>query len=165
MTAEWLKKWDKKIVEMARDSAIRHQLDPDWVLAIVQTESAGIPSAMRYEDHWRYLCRPSFYADRLKITEDTEIQLQKFSYGLMQVMGSVAREHGYADSLALLIDPFRALEYGCRQLKALRRRYPTGRDWIASYNAGSPRKKPDGTYVNEAYVRKVVGFWNDLSDL
>ena len=39
MTPEWLKKWDKKIVEMAKDAAIRHRLDPDWVYAIVQTES------------------------------------------------------------------------------------------------------------------------------
>lgn len=165
MTAEWLKKWDKKILEMSREAAIRHRLDPNWVLALIQTESSGLPHAQRYEPNWRYLCRPDFYAQRLNITVETETQMQKFSYGLMQVMGSVAREHGYGDSLALLIDPFRALEYGCRHLNAFRRRYPTGRDWIAAYNAGSPRKKPDGTYENEQYVKKVVKFWNDLSDL
>ena len=164
MTPEWLEKWDKKILEMARDAAIRHSIDPNWVLAIIQTESSGIISAMRYEKNWKYLCRPEFYADRLRITVETETQLQKFSYGLMQIMGSVSREYGYADSLALLIEPFRALEYGCRHLKNFRRRYPLGRDWIAAYNAGSPRKSPDGVYENEQYVKKVVGYWSDLSD-
>lgn len=164
MTPDWLKKWDKKVLELARDAAIRHQLDPNWVFAIIQTESAGLPAAMRYETSWKYLTRPDFYAHRLKITLETETQLQKFSYGLMQVMGSVAREYGYADSLALLVEPFRALEYGCRHLKNFRRRYPLGRDWIAAYNAGSPRKSPDGTYENEAYVKKVVGFWSELTD-
>jgi soluble lytic murein transglycosylase-like protein len=164
MTPSWLKKWDKRILEISREAAIRHQLDPHWVLAVIQTESAGFPHAMRYETGWSYFCRPEFYADRLAITVDTERQMQKFSYGLMQIMGSVAREYGFGDSLALLVDPFRATEYGCRHLKNFRRRYPLGRDWIAAYNAGSPRKNPDGTYTNEAYVKKVVGFWSDLAD-
>jgi soluble lytic murein transglycosylase-like protein len=82
----------------------------------------------------------------------------------MQVMGSVTREYGYGDSLALLVEPFRALEYGCRHLRNFRKRYPNGRDWIAAYNAGSPRKKPDGSYSNEAYVKKVVSYWSDISD-
>lgn len=163
MTPDWLNKWDRRVLEFCNDASARHQIDINWVLAIVQTESSGISSVMRYEDHWKYFARPEFYAERLKITVETERQLQKFSYGLMQIMGSVAREYGYADSLALLIDPFRSLEYGCRHLKNFRRRFPTGRDWIAAYNAGSPRKKPDGTYVNEQYVKKVVGYWSDLT--
>lgn len=164
MTPDWLKLWDKKIVELAREAAIRHSLDPNWVFAVIQVESAGNPVAMRYEPGWKYLCRPAFYSDRLRITEDTEIHLQKFSYGLMQVMGSVTREYGYGDSLALLVEPFRALEYGCRHLKNFRRRFPQGRDWIAAYNAGSPRKRPDGSYSNEEYVKKVVAFWSDISE-
>lgn len=164
MKPQWLLKWDKRVVDTAREAAIRHQIDPNWVYAIIQTESAGLQSAMRYEPGWAYFCRPEFYADRLKITTDTEKQLQKFSYGLMQIMGSVAREYGFGESLATLIDPFRSLEYGCRHLKNFRRRYPQGRDWISAYNAGSPRKNPDGTYSNEGYVKKVVGFWSELSD-
>ena len=112
MTPSWLKKWDKRILEISREAAIRHQLDPHWVLAVIQTESAGFPHAMRYETGWSYFCRPEFYADRLAITVDTERQMQKFSYGLMQIMGSVAREYGFGDSLALLVDPFRATEIG-----------------------------------------------------
>ena len=164
MTPDWLKKWDKRVIEMSREAAVRHQIDPNWVLAVIETESSGSHTAMRYEPGWAYFARPEFYATRLNITVDTEKQLQKFSYGLMQVMGSVAREYGFADSLALLVDPFRSLEYGCRHLKNFRRRFPNGRDWIAAYNAGSPRKGPDGKYVNEQYVRKVVGFWSDLTD-
>lgn len=160
----FVKKWDKRVVEMAREAAIRHRLDPNWVYAVIQTESSGLISAIRYEPNWRYLVRPSFYAEQLKITAETETQLQKFSYGLMQVMGSVARQYGYPDQLPLLLEPFRALEYGCKHLANFRKRFPTGRDWIAAYNAGSPRKNPDGSYENEEYVKKVVSFWSDLSD-
>lgn len=160
----WLKKWDKRVVELARDAAIRHQLDPNWVYAIIQAESAGSTAAMRYEPGWAYFARPDFYAARLKVTLDTEKQLQKFSYGLMQIMGSVAREHGFPDALPSLLEPFRGLEYGCKHLSNYRRRFPTGRDWISAYNAGSPRKNPDGSYSNEEYVKKVVGFWSELTD-
>jgi soluble lytic murein transglycosylase-like protein len=167
MTPDWLKKWDPKIKDMARESAIRHQIDPNWVWSIVQVESGGNPILMRYEKNWRYLCKPEFYAGRLNVTLETEVQLQMFSYGLMQIMGSVCREYGYADSLALLIDPFRSLEFGCRHLASMKKRFSSGRDWIAAYNGGSPRKTPDGKYekVLEEYVNKVVKNWNDLNDL
>lgn len=164
MTPDWLQKWDKKLIGYAREAAVRHQLDPNWVLAIVQVESAGQTNAARYEPNWKYLVRPEFYAERLLVTKDTETQLQKFSWGLMQVMGSVGRQWGYPDHLHTLSDPIRGLEYGCKHLSSMRKRFPTGRDWIAAYNAGSPRKRPDGSYENEGYVKKVVAFWNELSD-
>ena len=164
MIPDWLKLWDESLIEMSKAAAKRHNLDYKWVLAIVQVESAGVPARMKYEPDYKWLHKPEFYAKRLGIDVPTETQLQKFSYGLMQVMGGVAREWGYGDSLALLVDPFRSLEYGCRHLASKRHKYPTGRDWIASYNSGSPRKRPDGSYANENYVKKVVAFWNDLSD-
>lgn len=166
MTPEWLKSWDPNLVALVRDTAIRHKLDPNWVLAVIQVESAGVPHRTKYEPDWIYFCKPEFHAKRQGIDVPTETQLQKFSYGLMQIMGGVAREWGYSDPLVLLVDPIRSLEYGCRHLADKRRRYPLGRDWIAAYNGGSPRKNPDGTYVSrlEAYVQKVVRFWNDLND-
>lgn len=164
MTPEWMKKWEPGMYERIKAAASRHGLEPEWVAAIVQVESAGNPSAVRFEANWRYFCNVQMHAKRLRITEDSEKTLQQFSWGLMQVMGSVAREWGYPDPLFTLCEHSRSLEYGCRHLKNMRRRFPTGRDWIAAYNAGSPRKRPDGTYENESYVRKVVAFWSDLTD-
>ena len=47
--------------------------------------------------------------------DPTEARARAFSWGLMQVMGQVAREHGFADaSLASLCDPAVGLEIGCR---------------------------------------------------
>lgn len=166
MSPEWLSTWDKRLQESARDAAIRHGLDPNWVMAVIQTESAGNPLAVRFEPNWRWLHNVAAHAKRLKVTEETERSLQSFSWGPMQVMGSVAREWGYPDHLFTLCDPIRGLEYGCKHLAAMRKRFPTGRDWIAAYNGGSPRKNPDGTYKDdlEKYVKKVVGYWNELSD-
>lgn len=161
---EWLKKWDKGLYEAALISADRHKLDPAWVLAVIQVETGGIAQRVRFEPGWRYFHNVPGHAKRLVITEATEKALQAFSWGAMQVMGSVAREWGYPDHLQTLSEHTRGLEYGCKHLASMRKRFPTGRDWIAAYNAGHPRKNPDGSYANEEYVRKVVGFWNDLAD-
>ena len=48
---------------------------------------------------------------------ETEARARAFSWGLMQVMGQTAREHGFAESsLASLCDPETALNVGCRVL-------------------------------------------------
>lgn len=70
---------------------------------------------MRYE--------PAFFAKYVaplytnnKISA-SEAYARGFSWGLMQLMGQVAREHGYAEPfLSSLCDPSDALEIGCRVL-------------------------------------------------
>ena len=161
---EWIEGWEPGLYDKVREAALRNGIEPEWVAAFVQAESSGNTHAVRFEPGWKYFHNIGMHAKRLKITDDSEKAQQQFSWGLLQVMGSVAREWGYPDMLHTLSDPKRGLEFGCRHLAAMRRRYPTGRDWIAAYNAGSPRKGPSGSYANEGYVKKVVGFWNDFSD-
>ena len=49
----------------------------------------------------------------------TEAYARAFSWGLMQVMGQVAREHGFTGaSLAALCEPVTALDIGCRVFAA-----------------------------------------------
>ena len=51
------------------------------------------------------------------IPSETEARARAFSWGLMQVMGQVARENGFAGaSLAALCDPGTGLDVGCRVL-------------------------------------------------
>lgn len=51
--------------------------------------------------------------------DPTESRARAFSWGLMQVMGQVAREHGFAsESLASLCNPAVGLEIGCRVFAA-----------------------------------------------
>src|SRR3984893_8910226 len=105
-------------VTLAQAAARVHALWPDLVCAIIEQESAWNPWALRYE--------PSFYAKYIAprmatgaITSATEAHTRAFSWGLMQVMGQVAREHGFTGvSLAALCEPATALDVGCRVFAA-----------------------------------------------
>lgn len=107
-----------EFVVLAHRAADAHALWPELVCAIVEQESAWNPWALRYE--------PEFYEKyvapqiaRGAIDDVTESRARAFSWGLMQVMGQVAREHGFAsESLAFLCDPAVGLEIGCRVFAA-----------------------------------------------
>ena len=47
------------------------------------------------------------------------------------------------------------VEYGCRHFKKKIQRYGL-MEGILAYNAGSPRKGPDGNYVNAYYYTRVM---------
>ena len=76
-------------------SAIVRRVEPELIAAIVSVESGGDTLASRYESHYKYTLKEARFARRNRISTDTEIINQKTSWGLMQVMGGVAREHGY----------------------------------------------------------------------
>lgn len=137
-----------------------HGLDPDLVAAFVMTESSGKTGATRFEPKWHYFLFPH----ALEPEEmESERKKQATSWGLMQVMGSVARELGYEGDLADLGQIDIGLEYGCKLLHKFMNKYGTElKDVIASYNAGSPRKNDDGTYVNEKYVDTVINYLAEL---
>lgn len=132
-------------------------LDMALVESIVQVESAGDPYRARYEPAWSYLLEPSKHALSLGITEQTEFMFQSTSWGLMQVMGSVAREHGFMGPLPQLSDPVLGLKYGCLQLLKLSKTWPHMTDLVAAYNAGQARRySPEGLYLNQVYVDSVM---------
>jgi len=136
--------------------AAENGIDPVLFEAICRVESSLNQFAMRYEPKWNYLYFQREHAGQLGITEETETQLQKFSYGLCQIMGSVAREHGYRGPLvALIADPALCLKFGAIHLKKFLWKYQTEAEAIAAYNAGSARKTPGGMFVNQQYVDKV----------
>lgn len=147
------------LAQLTFDAASRHGLPVPLVRAIVQVESGGNPWAYRFE--------PDFLARYVEPTPRrfgaVSVESERFgratSWGLMQVMGQVARERGCdAAFLSALCEPRLGLEYGCRQLSWLRDRYLARWGWdgvTAAYNAGSPRVTPDGRFVNQAYVDRV----------
>lgn len=141
-----------------------YNLDPKLVASIVMVESSGEPCATRYEPHFKYLLTPKLFSTQLRITEETEIQQQKMSFGLMQVMGSVARELGHEGHLVELCEPTVGLNYGCKQLKRLFDRYGKLGDVVSAYNQGSPRKTLSGEYRNQSYVDKVLDKYTALYD-
>lgn len=138
-----------------------HNLDDRLIGAIVQVESGGNPSAVRYEADWRYHYKVAEFAKKHNITIETEYRLQMFSYGLMQIMLATAREIGFVGQAAKLFDPRINLDFGCKKIRQLLQKYSLN-DAISSYNQGSPRKKDDGTYLNQIYVDKVLKCYQDL---
>jgi soluble lytic murein transglycosylase-like protein len=106
-----------EIIDLARRIADEHSLDPALVCAVIEQESAWDPWAVRYEPGFlsRYVA-PLYTAGKFSATE---AYTRSMSWGLMQVMGQVAREFGFEEpSLAELCDPSTGVEFGCRILAA-----------------------------------------------
>lgn len=157
-------------------SAKEHGLDPRIVAAQIQIESGGDPYAWNPEPQYRYFWdlrhdRPfrtldaselasekppaDFYC--IKGDPDQEWWAQQASWGLMQIMGAVLREHGFAAPyLPQALEPDINIEYGCRHLaKQLRASDGDIRVALARYNGGGYKNVAGLPLRNEAYVRKV----------
>lgn len=159
-----LPKWAERLpIDLIKTTAEKAGID--WVLlaAIVQKESSGNPWALRYEPAWHYFHRVEESAQLLMITPETERQSQKFSYGLCQLMLSVARELGFTLAAGKLFEPEVNLYYGARKLKNCLARWVKHDDAVAAYNAGGPRRMADGSYVNSSYVNTVNALMRQLS--
>lgn len=141
---------------MIRNTADSLGLCGDLAVAIAQTESSLCPHATRFEPGWKYFYKIEAFASYNHITPDTERVQQAHSWGLMQIMGSVARELKYSEPLVKLCDPYAGAEMGCKKLKQLSSKYEDETAVIAAYNAGTPRKLPGGKWENQDYVSKVT---------
>ncbi len=151
-----------EIREKIEDTAKLYGIDPDLVEAFVMAESSGNPQATRYE--------PAFYKRYIQplipkegITPHEAIG-RATSWGLMQIMGQVARERGFKGEFEELLTPNQGLDWGCKHLKRFLKRYDPDLDAaIASYNAGSPRRTDTGrSFVNQRYVDKVKNYYTTI---
>ena len=77
----------------------------------------------------------------------------------MQVIGATARELGFDGWLSELVSPETNIRLGIEFLRRKMSQY-FERDGIegvaAAYNGGAPRRRPDGKFVNQSYVDKVM---------
>ena len=108
---------DPELIELARSIAMAHSLEPALICAVIEQESAWNTWAVRYEPIFlsRYVA-PLYTAGKLSATE---AYTRSMSWGLMQVMGQVARESGFGEpSLVELCDPPVGIEWGCRLIAA-----------------------------------------------
>ncbi len=159
------------------DACIRFGLPESLIYAMVQVESAGDISAWNPEPPYRWLWdvrrnapfRPLTAAERVSEVppgdfptlagdRDAEWWGQQASWGPLQVMGGVAREHGFRGHFPGLCQAGDGVHYGVKHLHSLRRRFLGKHGWagvVAAYNAGSPRHSDDGRWVNQGYVDKV----------
>jgi hypothetical protein len=104
---------DVSILALARSIASEHGLDPALVCAVIEQESGWDTLAMRYEPAFR-----TRYVMPLGLPASEEIA-RSISWGLMQVMGQVAREHSFDGKfLTALCDPATGIRVGCEVLAA-----------------------------------------------
>lgn len=159
---------------IARKIADDHDLPDALVLGVIEVESAGNTWAARFERHYRWCMNvrtmrvftaspsqarsseaPNGFpgtVDPYYSSADTEWIGQKTSWGLMQVMGAVAREHGYTDALPALCEPMHGIEYGCRHLARLRDRFIARHGWagvLDAYNDGNARIESADDYPHK----------------
>lgn len=125
----------------------------ELVYAVCVAESSGREFAIKCEPQYKYLVGES-----LSVGERWG---QKHSWGLMQVMGGVAREWGFTGPFTDLWIPEVGVHYGMKHLKRFYDKHKNWPDTIASYNAGRP-VRVDGRYVNQDYVDKVLKLWNEV---
>lgn len=138
--------------DLIKSTAIEFGLSWELVHAICVVESSMDPYSFRHEPQYKYL----YHRDPSSSLSPTERIGQMCSWGLMQVMGAVAREHGFTGHFPRLCDPQVGLRYGCLHLSKFQAKYSNVLDVIASYNAGSPRRADGEGYVNQKYVDKVL---------
>lgn len=148
--------------EVIKKAAAKHGLRPDLVAAVCFVESDFNPKAVRHEPQFQktYIDSNPRYKDLPGADEAHMIPMRKLlasSLGIMQVMGVVAVEAGLpVKDIETLLDVAIGLEHGCRKLAKLTNKYGSLEAGCAAYNAGSPRRKADGTFVNQGYVTRVL---------
>lgn len=105
-----------QLIPLTRQTASDHNLVPELVCAICEQESTWDPFAIRYEPAFmsKYVA-PLFTNNKI---DATEAYARAMSWGLMQVMGQVARELGFHGRfLAELSDAAVGLSIGCLLLQ------------------------------------------------
>jgi len=164
----------------AHDAALGHGLDPRLICALCEVESSWMPWAVRHESGYEWLFGriEDDFPGIIKFKHSypgslsTEVQMQKTSWGLMQIMGAVARERGFRGWLTELCDPAVNLQWGCRHIRWMidhNNAYglPDFRikpeDLAAAWNAGKARFV-DGKYTNQSYVDRVVKAMEGVSE-
>ncbi|WP_051286217.1 lytic transglycosylase domain-containing protein [Megalodesulfovibrio gigas] len=143
-------------------------LPSNVVVAVAKVESGLNSYAIRFEPQYRWLVDardlrplstpgaspPQSFPSLRGCSGLTEWAAQKTSWGLMQVMGAVARERGFQGVfLSELCVPAVGAHYGCKHLRHLHARFFDRHGWagvLAAYNAGSPTAD-----AGRAYARKV----------
>lgn len=120
-----------ELIALAKQTALAHAIDPVLVCAVVEQESNWVPQAIRYEDafYQRYIMK-------LNLHDATEARARAFSWGLMQVMGEVAREEGFVGHLVDLCQPAIGLDRGCVHLAKKLFVHPEVESALLAWNGG-----------------------------
>jgi soluble lytic murein transglycosylase-like protein len=148
----------EELLPILEKAAQHFRIDRNLIEAIIIVESGCDEYATRYESSEsvsKYLKEVKYFAEKNRITEETEKILQRTSWGLMQVMGFLARDLGFSGNIPMLVVPEINVFYGTLFLTKLLKKYNNEELAILSYNAGSPIKNSSGGFINQGYLDKV----------
>jgi soluble lytic murein transglycosylase-like protein len=142
------------------------QLPPSFIAAVIQEESRFEPWAARTEPHYKRKAIVQRQARewskrwRGAPSYETELDDRARSFGLMQVMGQLAREQRLASRyLGELYLPPNTIYHGAKRLRVLLDRYRGDTlSAISAYNQGNNRKRGE-TFANARYVYRVCAAW------
>jgi soluble lytic murein transglycosylase-like protein len=168
--------------EDIRRVALKHHLDPLDVMALIKVESGFNAYAWNPEPGYRYLwdvrkrapwtpmpsveglLKPPPGFPALAGDPDQEWWAQRASWGLMQIMGAVAREVGFLGPyLTELTDPLVNLEYGCVKLARVFGIAGSDKERAFATWNGGPGGNAKPPYRNAAYAAKVLAAKKELA--
>lgn len=122
---------------LAQKWGTKYHLDPAMICAVCEQESSWNPWAVRFE--------PAFEARYIKpaipaMPTTTEL-CEAMSFGLMQIMGEVAKEFGFQGTFySALCDPDTGMDFGCRKLLRCFSIHGADESGLLAYNGGSNRQ-------------------------
>jgi soluble lytic murein transglycosylase-like protein len=169
--------------EMIRSAGHAHSIDPKLLEAMVLKESNGNPWAWNPEPHYRYLWNVKTRAPFRPLTpeevksevppkdfpclagdRDQEWWAQQASWGLLQLMGAVARERGFRGNyIPEICDPALNLDLGAKHLKsALQWAQGDVRIALAGYNAGRGGGAAQALLRADGYPDAVLQFYQQI---
>lgn len=128
------------------------------ILAVIDQESDGSTEARRYEPRYKV----SDTHKKAMTAAGVPEEVQKTSYGLMQMMFPVAWGYG-ARSTADLRDPDRAIRYGAAHLAALARHKQGKHGWYNAPHIRAIAGAYNGAGPNSSYAKDVLTLYDKYS--
>ena len=161
---------------LVKANALAYQLPPQLVIGVIAVESGGDVYAWNPEPKYRYFWNVKRNSPFRKVTSaeidskvpprdfpalagdrDQEWWGQQASWGLMQLMGAVARERGFKGKyLPEICTPEINIQLGCAHLAQYKRRYFDQYGWpgvCRAFNGGGYAAKNN---TNPEYPKKVL---------
>lgn len=146
-----------KYQELITASATLYKINPNWVCALIEKESSWNTYAVRYEPNYTDINAPASFAKNAPCTVATEITCQRMSWGLGQLMGSVARKQGLDGMISELLNPAINILHMCMLINSLQKIDSSSQAVFAMYNGGPKfRYISFGKFRNQDYVDSVT---------
>lgn len=137
-----LSKVNLKIKEAVETYSQKYNIPENFLYALIKTESGFNEYALRYEKNYKWIVNDHKIFTRSKLTSIfTFFEVQKFSYGLCQIMGNVFYENGFTEPPARFYDIYINIDCCCRHLSGLVKRKKLNfdnqaREIYDAYNSG-----------------------------